>query len=413
MNILIEFLTAHGRYGSGEYHRRVVMSLLNYIETEKRNDIKLYALFDSSIPISFDDMKPESLGMKYGIEYLDLQEKGICQIINEYKIDKFFIACGQRLGEYPEIEQVRCNVICVTHDMLYEEWYTNHMFDYSDSCQTEFSREELYPIVLVKNAAKKLITDIKFCIRQVLKGNIKQGAIELNHMNSVMKMVNDNPTAINIMVSEYSKATMMYNFNIPSDRILVLYSPERLETEILPIENPSLKELIDSEKKYYLMVSADRDYKNPYKAARAFHHYKELDKDSYLVMLGNYRKPLSDRQINLNFLSDSDLAHAIKHCYALLYPSFFEGFGYPPLEAMRYGKPVLCSNTTSMPEILGDAPIFFSPFFESAIFDALLKLNEENYGEYSRKSSERYLMVKERQNKDLQLLLELLVSPLN
>lgn len=113
---------------------------------------------------------------------------------------------------------------------------------------------------------------------------------------------------------------------------------------------------------------------------------------------------------NLDFLSDSDLSAAMEHCYALVYPSYFEGFGYPPLEAMKYGRPVLCSNTTSMPEILGDAPIYFSPLYESAIFKAFCDLSEDNYAYYSNKSKERYDLVSKRQNEDLQKLVQLILS---
>lgn len=104
-----------------------------------------------------------------------------------------------------------------------------------------------------------------------------------------------------------------------------------------------------------------------------------------------------------------DLREAYKHCYALIYPSFFEGFGYPPLEAMKYGKPVLSSNVCSMPEVLGDAPIYFSPIYESAIFNALLSLDDENYEYHSRKSLRQYEIVSKRQAEDLVSLVDQLL----
>lgn len=417
MNLLIDFLTANGRYGAGEYHRRVVMSLIERIELDSRTDVKLFALFDSHVSISFDDMRADCLGMKYGITYLDLHEKSLLEIINEYSIDRFFIACGQRIGLYPEIANVKCDVVCVTHDLLYEEWYSNHMYQYWNSLKEsdEDAVKEYNFLQRLRLLYGRMKNDIRCQLRIFRNGVVsqRQGKRELSYMNAVVQMVNNNHSCTNIMVSEYSKRTMMYNFGIPSERILVLYSPERINCKLEPIQNESLRNLIDTGKKYYLMVSADRECKNPIKSAKAFAHYSELDKEAYFVMVGNKRTPLSDRQINMEFLSDSDLAHAMMNCYALVYPSFFEGFGYPPLEAMRYGKPVLCSNVTSIPEILGVAPIYFSPFYESSIFDAFMRLNENNYDEYSKKSLFQYGVVAQRQENDLKHLVEILLRPLN
>ena len=338
MNLLIDFLTSYGRFGAGEYLRRVVQALFEHIQENNREDIRLFALYDSRIPISFEDLREENLGKKCEITYIDLQENGLLQIIEEHNIDRFFIACGQRIGEYPEIADVRCEVICVTHDLLYEEWYSNHMYQYWKSL-IEKDHDNTYGFI---QRIRYVYSHVKKCLKQQMKflldGKFEdcQGKKELDYMGAVIRMVRNNPRCLNIMVSHYSKNSMMYNFGIPEDRIMVLYSPERIESKMEAVKNEKLKWLIESEKKYYLMVSADRECKNPVKSAKAFRHYSELDKDAYFVMVGNRRQPLTDRQINMEFLSDSDLVHAMKNCYALLYPSFFEGFGYPPLEAMRF-----------------------------------------------------------------------------
>lgn len=70
---------------------------------------------------------------------------------------------------------------------------------------------------------------------------------------------------------------------------------------------------------------------------------------------------ISDRVLFPGFLSNSDLAALIRHSSGVVFPSLYEGFGMPVLEAMALGVPVACSNTTSLPEIAADAAIFFDP----------------------------------------------------
>ena len=114
--------------------------------------------------------------------------------------------------------------------------------------------------------------------------------------------------------------------------------------------------------------------------------------------------------VDLSFLDDSDLQIVYANCYALIYPSYFEGFGYPPLEAMKYAKPVLSSNVCSMPEVLGDAPIYFSPIYESAIYGALCCLTNENYQYYSEKSRQQYSQVRTKQEGDLEDLINIVLK---
>jgi glycosyltransferase involved in cell wall biosynthesis len=107
------------------------------------------------------------------------------------------------------------------------------------------------------------------------------------------------------------------------------------------------------------------------------------------------------------------LEQAYAHCHALIYPSLFEGFGYPPVEALRHSKPVLCSDVCSMPEVLGDAPIYFSPFYETGIFQAIQQLeamDKEAYARLCTRSHQQYERIAERQKRDLVTLLDMLCT---
>jgi glycosyltransferase involved in cell wall biosynthesis len=74
------------------------------------------------------------------------------------------------------------------------------------------------------------------------------------------------------------------------------------------------------------------------------------------------------------YVSDEELIWLYRNCYANLYPSLFEGFGLPVLEGMQFGAPTLTSNTTSIPEVAGNAAILLDPEDISAWTQSMLSL---------------------------------------
>jgi len=83
------------------------------------------------------------------------------------------------------------------------------------------------------------------------------------------------------------------------------------------------------------------------------------------------------------YVSDSELEWLYRNCFAMLYPSLFEGFGMPVLEALASGAPVICSNTTSLPEVAGEAALLVDPLDPAAMAAAMARLAS---GEVSRDS---------------------------
>jgi glycosyltransferase involved in cell wall biosynthesis len=71
-------------------------------------------------------------------------------------------------------------------------------------------------------------------------------------------------------------------------------------------------------------------------------------------------------------LSNSTIANLYKYAALFVYPSLYEGFGIPPLEAMSYGIPVIASNKSSIPEVCGDAAHYFDPTSVDSIAEAIL-----------------------------------------
>ena len=75
----------------------------------------------------------------------------------------------------------------------------------------------------------------------------------------------------------------------------------------------------------------------------------------------------------MGYISDEQIKSLMKHCKAFLFPSTFEGFGIPPLEALAVGAPVISSDTASMPEVLGDSVHYIDPYSFDCDLDALLR----------------------------------------
>jgi glycosyltransferase involved in cell wall biosynthesis len=77
------------------------------------------------------------------------------------------------------------------------------------------------------------------------------------------------------------------------------------------------------------------------------------------------------------FVPEQEFVSMLRSSHAMIFPSLYEGFGLPVLEAMAAGRPVLCSSSTCLPEVVGDAALLFDPFDSSAIADAIERLDAE------------------------------------
>jgi glycosyltransferase involved in cell wall biosynthesis len=86
------------------------------------------------------------------------------------------------------------------------------------------------------------------------------------------------------------------------------------------------------------------------------------------------RMDLADRIVFTGFVSDQELSALYVSCRAVIFPSLYEGFGLPLLEAMAFGKPVLCSSLTALPEVAGDAALFFDPRQPREIVSAIYRV---------------------------------------
>ena len=404
VNLLFDFVTLQTKTGAAEYVRTIFSSLLNEIKTHHYDNINIFTLYNSSLGIAYEDFKEKNLSAQYtNIKYIDIYKQDILSVITEYQINRFFIGCAQYLGNIPNIENISCETFCVVHDMVDEEIYDNNLNVFTELLNPSFQlTEKKHSILGFFKYHAKTSSFISF-FRKTRKKNWNRKS----RTNFLQKQHKKNSHFHLISVSDYSKQSISFKCKIEANSIDVLYSPERIYQQS-PSISEKIKQLI-KEKKIYLLLNANRSLKNPYNTINAFKTFAEVHQDCFLVTVG-YSKKEFENHIGLPFLNDSDLVYLTKYCYALIYPSFFEGFGYPPIEAMKYGKPILASNTTSLPEILGNAPIYFSPLYATGIYKALLELNDTNYESFSKKSCEQYATIKKKTEQDQKTLLNYILN---
>ncbi|TBR60367.1 mannosyltransferase [Westiellopsis prolifica IICB1] len=181
-----------------------------------------------------------------------------------------------------------------------------------------------------------------------------------------------------ICVSENTKKDLLEYYSLPEDKITVTYLASEVDSslsygsESVPIYP------------YYLYVGSRSSYKNFDTLLAAFAKVVSVKSEVRLCIVGspfNRQEEqliaalnLSERIEHYNNVSDSHLAKLYRCSVAFVYPSLYEGFGIPPLEAMSCGTVAVVSNTSSIPEVVGDAGLLFDPKATYDLAEILLLL---------------------------------------
>ena len=179
-----------------------------------------------------------------------------------------------------------------------------------------------------------------------------------------------------ITLSEFTKREVMQYLEIPSEKIEVV--PGAVPQIIVSL---SKKEYENNFGKYILTVSTLQPRKNISSLIKAFNLLSENNLKLVIAGSGNERV-FPDPYINHNnsniiltgYINDMELTALYKNAALFVYPSYYEGFGFPPLEAMTCGCPVLVSNNSSLPEICGDHVYYFNPADNNNLVEELKKL---------------------------------------
>jgi len=407
--ILFDFVTlqCNNTYGCVFYTHKIFEEISN-------NDVEVYGLFNGNWSIN---KRVDEIVKQQNITLINICDEDVSETINTLNIQTFFIGCAQNYHPF-DLRSIKCNIVIVCHDVndLSRKYFdilqskplkifTERYLVKEKKTKTNtklniklFIKILLYPIVLLR----------RYYIKQknAEKQKNKKCSVPYENLKELIKQTN----VFVVTVSEYSKYSFQYFLGIPKNKIEVFYSPTIYEnfeenTEKCVDISQKLKN-----KKYFLMISVDRGYKNAMLLLEQWEKFcLATNYEYHCVLIGNKIKANVKNSIILKEVNSDELAYLYKNAFAFVFASFTEGFGYPPIESAAYGTPCICANVTSIPEICGDMPIYFSPFYPEDLFRAMIQMTKEREV-YVEKAKQRFLEVNQRQKQDLQKIVEFILG---
>lgn len=193
-----------------------------------------------------------------------------------------------------------------------------------------------------------------------------------------------------VTVSESSKLDIIRFLKIDDPKIHVIYNFVSDNDLVIQKQNITQQFIELSQSKqlklnvpFFLTVSTLQPAKNIDGLIDAFHLFHLENPSFYLYIVGskgwNYRNlftqvekyNLEDRVIFTGYLDDSELSILYSKCIGVVYVSFYEGFGIPPLEGFYHNKSCVASNTSSIPEVIGKAGVLVDPYDKNAICNGM------------------------------------------
>lgn len=349
-------------HGGGEYAKIVFEHLI-----KNKKNAEIVCLYNKN---NYLDKNIINVIKKNHLELLHIEnKKAIQNIISTYKIDKIYSS-------------------------LPYQFYDASL----DNLEFIFTIHGLRPIEMSTDRYEiryaKSIRDVAiFIFKKTLKRKyVSRRKSQFNKLFKVSKNIKI------ITSSLHTKYSLLCHFpELRQKQIYVLYPPRQktvLLGDIKKLHNLNLQE-----KQYFLLINADRWIKNSFRAIQAldqlFSGFPEI-KEKVLVLGSDKIKRFEKMIINKDkfifhaYVQRDVLEVLYKSAYCLIYPTLNEGFGYPPLECMKYGTPVLCSAITSITEICQDGVIYFNPFSIEEIKSRVLQMIFEPgiYERYSQRGIE-------------------------
>ena len=185
-----------------------------------------------------------------------------------------------------------------------------------------------------------------------------------------------------ICISDNTRQDLIRMFDVSPKKTSVVYLGCTLAPSS-PIKLPY------RDRPFLLYVGSRGGHKNFNRLLEAYGSHKKISNKYDLIAFGGGRFTIRELDIIHNYNldetkvihlagDDSVLSRLYSEASIFVYPSLYEGFGIPPLEAMNLGCPVACSNTSSIPEVVGDAAVQFNPLDTESIGEALVRITDDS-----------------------------------
>jgi glycosyltransferase involved in cell wall biosynthesis len=186
-----------------------------------------------------------------------------------------------------------------------------------------------------------------------------------------------------ITVSKFSRQRLLEFTGVDPDRVVVI--PNGVSPQFAPVEPEkvaAVKARLGLPARYVLSVGSLEPRKNLSRLLEAWRRLPSVAPDVSLVLVGATSKVFQTVDfardvpsvVFAGYVNDHDLPAVYSGAQMFVYPSLYEGFGLPVLEAMACGTPVVCSSATALPEVVGDAGILVDPYQPEAIADGIRRL---------------------------------------
>lgn len=193
-----------------------------------------------------------------------------------------------------------------------------------------------------------------------------------------------------IAISAFTKRRILSHGDIPSERITVVYNG--VDQRFRPCAEKEVMHVREAlgigEGPYVLSLSALHPRKNMARLLQAWELAAEQIPEVHFVLAGGAGRENVFGQFSLGavparvhltgYVEDQHLPALYSGAEAFIYPSLYEGFGLPVLEAMACGTPVITSDVTSLPEVAGDAALLLNPFDVEAMAEEIVRVMEDD-----------------------------------
>lgn len=236
---------------------------------------------------------------------------------------------------------------------------------------------------------------------------IEEVSNDPNHEVNVRFQTKLNRSNAITYISEYAKQSTHKHFKVPDVAEYVIYNGNPIRDITLP---DNYRPLLISERPFLFSIGEFTPRKNFHVLAEMLEHLPDYN----LILSGNSSTDyansklasvidslkLKDRVIITGKIDDLDKKYYLQNCEAFVFPSLREGFGIPPIEAMRFGKPVFLSNNTSLPEIGGEHAFYWDNYDPNYMAEIVIN-GLHQYNKNKDELSSRYIAHAQSFNWDL------------